>query len=128
MILTNSEKGYFSSKIENMNITIKFARKVYFWFKAAKPHYPGIKFHLDYLIVFLDQLHPNGLFLVNLTCYSTLRLWVGYFINFKFTSVFFFKECFSSVKEINTLLKEKNGLLSKGMLNIYLSYYWEKVT
>ena len=35
---------------------------------------------------------------------------------------------FNSVKEINRLRKQINGLLSKGMLNIYWSYYWEKLT
>ena len=39
---------------------------------------------------------------------------------FKLTLVFFLMDVFSSVREINTLLKEINRLLSKTMLNIYL--------
>ena len=35
---------------------------------------------------------------------------------------------FNSIKEINSLGKEINRFLSKGMSNIYLSYYWEKLT
>ena len=58
---------------------------------------------------------------------SALQLWVGYFIYFKFTLVFFLMDVFNSVKERNLLLKEINRLLSKIMLNIYRpgSYYWE---
>ena len=51
------------------------------------------------------------------TRYSTLRLWVGCFIYFKFTPVFFkwiFNGCSSSsIKEINRLLAEINS--GKGM-------------
>ena len=41
---------------------------------------------------------------------STLRLWVGYFIYFKFRPVFFYL----------IFLKGISQLISKGMLNIYL--------
>ena len=42
------------------------------------------------------------------SCYSRLQLWVGYFIYFKFTRVFFwfFNGCSSSIKKINRLLNK----------------------
>ena len=43
-----------------------------------------------------------------------------YFIYFKITPVFFEWMFFNSIKETNTLRKEINRLLSKGMPNIYL--------
>ena len=65
---------------------------------------------------------------------STLWLWVGYFIYFQFTLVFFWWMFLISIKEINrlfmeinSLLKEINSLLlSKGMSNIYLKVTFEK--
>ena len=62
---------------------------------------------------------------------STLRLWVGYFIYFQFTLVFFWWMSLNSIKEINrlfkdSLLKEINSLLSKGISNIYLKVTLEK--
>ena len=57
---------------------------------------------------------------------STLRPWVGYFIFYKLTSVFFQWTLFSSIKEVNRLLKETNRLLSKELSNIYLSVTIEK--
>ena len=51
---------------------------------------------------------------------SRLRLWVGYFIYFKFTPAFFWWMFFNSVKEINRLRKEINRLISKEMSDIYL--------
>ena len=63
----------------------------------------------------------------NLIRCSALRLWMGCFIYFKFTPVFFSMDVFSSVKEINNSLKEINSrLLSKGMLNINLKVAIEK--
>ena len=59
---------------------------------------------------------------------STLWLWVGYFIYYKFTPVFF-NGCwmlFNSIKEINRLRKEINRSLSKGLSNIYLKGSIEK--
>ena len=58
--------------------------------------------------------------------WSRVRLWVVYFIYFKFTPVFFYWMFFNSIKEINRLRKERNKLLSKGMLNIYLKATTEK--
>ena len=46
-----------------------------------------------------------------------LELWIGYFIYFKITPVFFQWMFF---KEINRLRKEINGLLRNGTSNIYL--------
>ena len=57
---------------------------------------------------------------------STLRPWVGYFIFYKLTSVFFQWTLLSSIKEVNRLLKETNRLLSKELSNIYLSVTIEK--
>ena len=57
---------------------------------------------------------------------STLRLWVGYFIFYKLTSVCFQWTFFSSIKEVNRLLKETNRLLSKELSNIYLRVTIEK--
>ena len=34
---------------------------------------------------------------------------------------------FNSIKEINRFRKEINKLFTKGVSNIYLSYYWEKI-
>ena len=65
----------------------------------------------------------KAFFAIFIRC-SRLRLWVDYFICFKFTPVLF-NGCFpwilfNSIKEKNRLRKEINRLISKGMSNIYL--------
>ena len=55
-----------------------------------------------------------------------LRIWVSYFIYFKFTAVFFQSMVFNSIKEIVRLRKEIYELLSIGMPNIYLNVTIEK--
>ena len=57
----------------------------------------------DYTIQMLLRIHQKLTF-GNLIRCSSLRLWVGYFIYFKFTS--FLVDTFSSIKETNKLSKE----------------------
>ena len=57
------------------------------------------------------------------SCCSRLRLWVGCFIYFKFTRVFFHLMFLMDV--LVQLKKYGNSLIWKGMSNIY---YWEKLT
>ena len=60
---------------------------------------------------------------------SKLRLWAGYFIYIKFTSVFFQWMFLNSFEKINMLRKEINRLLSKWNVKYLLkTYYWEKLT
>ena len=66
------------------------------------------------LILVKDTLKTYFYYLIR--C-RILELWVGYFIYFKITPVFFQWMFF---KEINRLRKEINGLLRNGKSNIYL--------
>ena len=62
----------------------------------------------------------------NVVSCSTLPLWVGYFIYFKFAPVLFQLMLFNSIKQINRLKKEVNRVFSKGMSNINLKVTIEK--
>ena len=60
------------------------------------------------------------LIFTNIIRCSRLRLWVGYFVYFEFTHLFFYLMFFSSIKRIN-------WLISKGMSSIYLKVTVEKI-
>ena len=69
--------------------------------------------------LFFLRIQWRLIFAVVIRCYR-LWLWVGYFIYFKTTPVFFSWMFFNSIKEIIRLRKEISRLLSKEMWNIYL--------
>ena len=99
-------------KLETMKL-LNVAKEI--WIKIQT-----MKWIYDYLMErTYVRIQWRFIFPIVILC-SRLRLWVGYFIYFKFTPAFFWWMFFNSVKEINRLRKEINRLISKEMSDIYL--------